>query len=118
MTRQTKHNWHKRILYYIFLPLLAGISITIIQQNLFLKLLMVFLLLFVCSWMVWHFGLQSKLLMLLAVVLPFSWEYAITDSLVINVPSEPLLAVAIFTLLLGVLKSPGLFKQFFSGENR
>jgi len=68
------------------------------------------------SWLVSFFELQYLLLLILSVLLPFSVETQITDGLNINFPSEPILAIAIFTMGWDVLRKRGLLNKLFDYE--
>lgn len=50
-------------------------------------------------------------------LLPFSFEFSLSDSLNINIPSEPLLAIVILSIGWELLRYPSLLKQLFRKED-
>jgi hypothetical protein len=106
------------LIYYVVFPLLvcAGIALTQIYQP--WGLILPLCCIFACSWIVSRFDLHSLMLLLLAFVLPFSFEYHVTANFVINMPSEPMLAVILISIGWECLKKPDTLRQLLSGESR
>ena len=99
-----------------FVLVSAGTAVTQLYQPWGLILLLCCII--ACSWIVTRFGLHSVMLLLLAFVLPFSFEYHVTRDFVINMPSEPMLAVILISIGWECLKTPGTLRQLLSGETR
>jgi putative inorganic carbon (hco3(-)) transporter len=77
----------------------------------------VFVLVMAASWLVSRFALQKYLLLLLALSLPFSIEVSISDNLNMNIPTEPILAIAFFSMGWDLMRKPGFMKQYFENES-
>src|ERR1035437_9443452 len=77
----------------------------------------VFVMILSASWLVSRFSLQYHFMLLLALLLPFSIETSINENLNINLPTEPMLAIAAASLCWDVLRKPGLIKQLFGNES-
>jgi O-antigen ligase len=77
----------------------------------------VFVMILLASWLISKFSLQYYFLLLLALLLPFSIETSITENLNINLPTEPMLAIAFTSICWDVLRKPGLIKQLFGKES-
>lgn len=107
----------KWIIPIVLLPLTtAGILwITEIHTEGIVAFIPLFLL--VISWLIWRFELQVTLLILVVVCLPLSFEVPLSDSVNINVPSEPLLALVVLVIIWDTLLTPGYIKQLVTKEN-
>ena len=104
------------VLSLILVPVVAIILI-IAQCSVTVTLMCISIFLIVCSWMVSRFSLQNHLLMLLAVLLPFSVETSVSENLNINIPSEPILVIALFSLGWDLIGNRGLLKYYFGNGN-
>ncbi len=98
----------------VLLPLMIASGILFTHKFLVVP---VIIILFLLSWLVSKYELQVLLSGLIVVLLPFSFEIALTNNLNISVPAEPLLAVAVFTMAWDFSRNPLYFKHLFSGES-
>lgn len=102
----------------IFLiPLIIALSLWFAQNETIGTIVCILLFLLICSWLVSKFEWQHPLIMILVVLLPFSFEVAMGNGFNMNVPSEPLLGIAIFSIGFDILRKPGSLKQFIGTEN-
>jgi putative inorganic carbon (hco3(-)) transporter len=102
----------------LLLPLLIAAGFFIAQKFFMGALLAMLALLLISSWLISKFKLQSLFFMLLALLLPFSFEVSVNENLNLNIPTEPMLAVAVFSIGWDILKQPRLIKQLFGNESR
>jgi O-antigen ligase len=87
------------------------------QKNFYASQAAILVFLILLSWLVSRLQLHYYLMCFLAILLPFSFEFPITENLNINIPSEPLLAIAVFSIGWESIRRPGLLKEFFRKEN-
>lgn len=80
--------------------------------------LMVLIFLLLSSWLIVYFKLQSYFLMAMAILMPFSYEFPLTEDIKLLVPGEAMIIIAIFVLLWQVVLNPSLLKTLFGGESR
>jgi hypothetical protein len=118
MISQTHLRWNHAAVYYVVFPLLVSASIAVTQIYQPWRLILPVCCLFASSWIVSRFDLHSVMLLLLAFALPFSIEYHVTGNFVINIPSEPMLAVILISIGWECMKKPGTLRQLLSGETR
>ena len=81
------------------------------QINMPALTLVIMVLLLGTSWLVSKFEVQYCFLLSLSFLLPFSFEYNINDTMNINFPTEPMLAIALFSIGWDILRKPGFAKQ-------
>jgi O-antigen ligase len=100
---------------YLILPLIILASLlyahakwTIIIASLFIIIL---------AWSISRFKLQYYLLFAIAALLPFSFEYNVIGTINVNIPTEPLLVVAVFSVVFNILKQPRLLFELFNKES-
>lgn len=75
------------------------------------------LVLLTAGYLISRYELQYYLAIILALVLPFSVETMVTNTIKINLPGEPLLAIALFSLFWDFVKSPDFLKRLFKEES-
>jgi putative inorganic carbon (hco3(-)) transporter len=102
----------------VLLPLLVATSFLLAQKWWIGGVAMMIVLSVMVSWLVSRYSLQVYFLMLLALLLPFSIETSLSDNLSINSPSEPMLAIAVFSIGWDVLRTPGHLGKLLGEESR
>lgn len=102
---------------YLLLPLIISASLLFMQSSLLLSLVAIFIPVFLLSWIISKYNFQYYLLILIVVLLPLSFEYNAFEGVNINMPTEPLLAVALFSIAFDILKKPGLLYKLFEKES-
>ena len=111
---------YNRKLNWIFPVLLAPFMLTVClwfaQRYTIGALLAIVTAIVITSYLISRFQWHYHLLMVLAILLPFSVEVSLADNLEINIPSEPLLIIIIFSIVWDILRKPGLFKQLLGKE--
>lgn len=105
-------------MYLGALAILVASGIFIAQKFFFVSILLFAGALLLASLLISTFRLHYHFFMLLALALPFSIEFPVSENLKINMPSEPMLAMALFTLCWDILKKPALLRELFSGESK
>lgn len=113
-------NWklkYYRVIPVLLIPLTIALSLWFAQNETVVTIVGILLFLLICSWLVSKFEWQHTLIMILAVLLPFSFEITAGNGFNVNVPSEPLLGIAIFSIGFDFLRKPGSLKQFIGTEN-
>ena len=109
--------WHGWIFSVLMLPLMIAIGFLLDQRYTIVAWGAVFVVILLASWLVSRFSLQYYFMLLLALLLPFSIETSINENLNINIPTEPMLAIAFTSICWDVLRKPGLIKQLFWNES-
>ena len=118
MTIEKKHKRLNEIGYLALIAIGVAMSLVFAQKYSAISILVILVTLLMASWLIARFDLHDYLLMIMAFILPFSVELPITENINIFVPSEPLLALILFTLGWEVLKKPSILKELFAGESK
>lgn len=107
---------HNKLWLWLIMPLLIVLTVLIIVHNTTLVMPAFLLLLLITAWLISRFNLQAPLMGFIAFTLPFSFEIPVFQASMISLPAEPLIGLAAFTLLMDVLRRPGLIKDIFGKE--
>lgn len=75
-----------------------------------------FLFSLLISWFISKYELQPKFLMLMALMLPVSVEYNITESVMVNLPTEPMLGIAILSICWDIINKKNYVEHLFTRE--
>lgn len=105
-------------IWFFFIPLLVALSLVFAYLFLVGIIFDTFILLLISSWLVSKYNLQYHFLIAFSLLLPFTLELPVNSNLNVNVPTEPMLAIIIFSILWDILRKPGYIKQFFGYENK
>jgi len=100
---------------YLILPLMIVASLIFLQTQ--WLVIIASLSIIILSFIISRFKLQLYLLLTIAVLLPFSFEFNISGDLNVNLPTEPLLGVAIFSIVFDILKQPKQLFKLFNKES-
>ena len=114
------NNWifkYYRAVITLLLPLIIALILWLAQNETFAIIVCILIPALICSWLVSRFEWQHPLIMIMVVLLPFSFEAEAGNGFNINVPSEPLLGIAIFSIVFDIIRKPGSFKLFIGTEN-
>jgi hypothetical protein len=110
-----------KIIEFIFPGLIALVIAIVLlysQKYFASSILVLFIFFALASWLISRFSLQYYFLLVLAFILPLSVEVPISDQMKINIPGEPMLAIAILIMGFEVLKKRPLFHDLFFGESK
>lgn len=118
MKTEKPYSKHLELLYLCALAVFVAIGLFCAQKSAIFFIFSVLTVLISTSWLISQYHLQYHFFMLLAVVLPFSIEFPLNDNFNINLPSEPMLVLALLILGWEVLKKPNLLRELFSGESK
>jgi len=99
----------------VILPLLIAAVILVSQLSPVAALMIIII---PAAWIIARFNLRYFLLSLITLLLPFSFEAGITENFSLMVPTEPLIAIALITLVWDILSTPLLLKSIFRNESR
>ncbi len=118
MTTEKLHSKPIEIIFLGLATILVAITILFSHKSFIIAAFAVVVFLALISWIISRLGFQYYFFLILALILPLSIEFSITDSVKLFIPGEPMLAIAIFVLGWEVLKKPSLIRELFSGESK
>jgi len=118
VTTEKLYNKSFEIIFLSLTPVIVAITILYTQKSFFITVFAGMLFLTLISWIISRLHLHHYFFLILAFLLPFSFEFSITDSVKIFIPGEPMLAIAIFVLGWDMLRKPSLMRELFNGESK
>lgn len=108
--------WFESLWLFLLLPLLTGAALLFSIYKPILFLPFALLLALVAAWLISRFKLQVPLITSIAFFLPFSFETAVAGDFMVFIPTEPLIGIALLSVIIDVLRNPGFLKVFVSPE--
>ncbi|MBE0661986.1 MAG: O-antigen ligase family protein [Bacteroidales bacterium] len=110
--------WFESFWLLLLLPLMTGAALLSFIYKPILFLPFALSLALTTAWLISRFKLQVPLMTSIAFFLPFSFETAVAGDFIVFIPTEPLIGIALLSVMMDVLRYPGFLKDFISRELR